>query len=115
MNNYINELDCNFVTKFSESLNLKDFYAEFRKKEGWYVFFNKSNEFVLLCNYGIYSSFDDEFNKKATNLWQVEMYKKFGKKYLRSLKLYEYRRLNFKRKNEYMLLKNNIHKIERAL
>ena len=117
MKDFIFKLNHDFVREFGEKMGLKDFYID-KRPEGWFLIFDnpkKFDKYVVFYDYSIYSELGDEFNKKATRLWQVEMYNKFGKKYIKGLKSYTYKKLNYERHKQLQFLKADIKKIEKGM
>ena len=90
--NFVDKIGYDFVREFGESLGLKDFHVR-KSVEGWHINFdddNKVKDNILVGNFIIQSGLGEDFCKKATKLWQIEMFKKFGNKYYRELKAFEY-------------------------
>ena len=92
---YIDFLDYEFVRVFGEKLGLKNFHVR-ETLEGWHLNFDYDSQMpynILIGNYIVCSRLGKEFCDNATKLWRIEMFKKFGKRYLRDVKRFETLRL----------------------
>ena len=88
MYKFINNLSYDFIDKFAKKLGLKNYYIR-HDVEGWHIIFNNEKLWdnnILITDFGVQTNISKEFCKQATKLFQAEMYKIHGKKYLRELK-----------------------------
>lgn len=91
MNKFIKELSYDYVANFGKSLQLKNYHIR-KNMEGWHIIFDSEEKVgynLTLTDFYVSSMLDKEFCKKATNLWRISLYKKFGTKYLKALKEHE--------------------------
>ena len=115
MKRYINNLDYEFVRVFGEKLGLRDYHVRF-DAEGWHLNFDRDIEMgknILLGDFLVETSISKSFCKEATKLWNVEMYKKFGKPYLRDLKRFKIEKSRINQYNQEKIIKSEIQEIER--
>lgn len=111
--NYLNKLSYDFVREFGVKLGLKNFHVR-HDIEGWHINFDldeQAKNNLLISNFLVQSHLGKDFCEKTTQLWQIEMYKLFGKKYLKDLKEYKLFELRIKQQNEKRIIKSNLNKI----
>ena len=88
MNKFIDNLNYGFIEGFAKKLGVNNYHIR-HETEGWYIIFNNEKLWdnnILITDFGVQSGIGKDFCEKATKLFQEEMYKLHGKKYLRALK-----------------------------
>ncbi len=112
MYKYIHGLDYKFIEDFARELGLKNVHVR-HNAEGWHIIYDNEALWdynVLITDFNVYG-INNDFNERATKLYWAEMYKIYGKKYLKSLKSWLISTEEQKHLTKKKIIKDSIKKI----
>ena len=117
MYKYVKQIDFDFVRDFGNALGLENFHVRC-EADGWHINFDDDKQTknnILLTDFVVESVLGSDFCKKATKLWNIELYAKFGKSYLKDLQEFKINKLTINYNNQKQIVKEEMKNIERGL